>query len=640
MSYYKNITFDKFMSDMSELYNPNVTIPSTTEGIIIDTSNSTATVSANTQEAKETIINDVLNNKTNFISKVIHDGQTYNISNLNNLELRNAIDSIDKVSFLLSNITIYAGEEIDLGSKGTYKVKSGDTLSTIAQNNGYVTKDLVKLNPWLFDDGRIQFYYPDKVLIKEGTIISDNNNHTLNGTNADDILKDHNGGNDTLNGNAGNDYLEGGKGEDTLRGGADNDTLIGGEGNDRLMGGDGMDLLEGGTGSDTLHGGADNDYLLGGNDTDHLYGESGDDTLLGGDDASTDILLGGSGQDTLLGQGGDDVLAGGSSWSDLYSEKEHDYLLGGSGFDTYYVSNSDTINDADYSGLIMFNEKSLGGKKTKVEGSDNLYEDDYFVYALNGNDMVVVEKTTQEYITIENFDFNSKGFGIDFSESDPNKQDIELKVSDATTTEGGELVFDVSINHALKYDLTVDVASYFNGSADEDDLKNPISAEVTIPAGAVSAEFTISTVDDTIEEPTEKFIFAATGYKYAGENKQDNDLGSLLIVNAGEGTIKDNETKTPLEVSVSDASLDEANAMMRFTVSLDGVLEDGEELTVEFQTADNTATASYDYASTTKSITFTKDSMTQTIEVPIYDDNYKEMDGVVNNVDFRLREAV
>ena len=60
----------------------------------------------------------------------------------------------------------------------------------------------------------------------------------------------------------------------------------------------------------------------------------------------------------------------------------------------------------------------------------------------------------------------------------------------------------------------------------------------------------------------------------------------------------------------------------------------------EFQTADNTATASYDYASTTKSITFTKDSMTQTIEVPIYDDNYKEMGGVVNNVDFRRREVV
>jgi len=389
----------------------------------------------------------------------------------------------------------------------------------------------------------------------------------------DESLSDA-GGYNVVYGSRGNDVLISEMKTNAVYGGDGNDNIYGGISNEKLYGNAGNDYLEGGKGEDTLRGGADSDVLLGGTETDYLYGDSGDDTLLGGDDKSTDILFGGSGQDTLLGQGGDDVLAGGVSWDNLYGEKESDYLLGGTGFDTYYVSNSDTINDADSNGLIMFNDKSLGGKKRKVEGSDNLYEDDYFVYALNGNDMVVVEKTTQEYITIENFNFNSKGFGIDFSESDPDKQDIELQVSDATTTEGGDLVFNVSINHALKYDLTVDVASYFNGSADEDDLKNPISGTVTIPAGAVSAEFTISTIDDTIEEPTEKFIFAATNYKYAGENKQDNDLGSLLIMNTGEGTIEDNETPTPLEVSVSDASLDEANAMMSFSVSLNGVLED------------------------------------------------------------------
>ncbi len=76
---------------------------------------------------------------------------------------------------------------------------------------------------------------------------------------------------------------------------------------------------------------------------------------------------------------------------------------------------------------------------------------------------------------------------------------------------------------------------------------------------------------------------------------------------------------------------------------------------IEFQTADNTATASYDYAPTQKSVTFTKDSMTQTIEVPIYDDPYKENDETfwltpvstsgysgskgVNNIDFKHRKV-
>lgn len=200
-------------------------IKSGSESFLYNQLTKDATVSsANEKDAAEVIL------KTTDAKKLTLNNQTYNISNLNNLELRNAIDGIDKVSFLLSNITIYTGEEIDLGSKGIYKVKSGDTLSTIAQNNGYVTKDLVKLNPWLFDDGRIKFNYPDKVLIKEGTVISDNHDHTLNGTNADDILKDHNGGNDILNGNAGNDYLEGGTGNDTLQGGEGYDTYISGNG--------------------------------------------------------------------------------------------------------------------------------------------------------------------------------------------------------------------------------------------------------------------------------------------------------------------------------------------------------------------------------------------------------------------------
>ena len=74
----------------------------------------------------------------------------------------------------------------------------------------------------------------------------------------------------------------------------------------------------------------------------------------------------------------------------------------------------------------------------------------------------------------------------------------------------------------------------------------------------------------------------------------------------------------------------------------------------ELQTADNTATASYDYAPTKKSVTFTKDSMKQTIEVPIYDDSYKENNEAfwltpvstggyrekgVNNIDFKRGEV-
>ncbi|PHQ64674.1 MAG: hypothetical protein COB99_08360, partial [Sulfurimonas sp.] len=275
--------------------------------------------------------------------KIIINKRILNVLNLSSIELRNAIDGIDKVSFLLSNILIKVGEKIDIGNGGVYTVKTNDTLSTIAQNlnNGTVTKDLVKLNPWLFDYNRIQFNYPTKVLVAEGTVFSSNNAHTLSGEHVDDILIDHNGGDDTLIGNGGDDYLDGGTGSDKLYGGTGQDTLVGASGDDIL------------------------------------YGMSGDDILQGGE--NEDILVGGSDSDILVGQSGNDVLAGGYSLDDLYSEKTYDYLAGGTGFDTYLVSHQDVINDADSSGLIMFNDKSLSGKKTKVEGSDTLYEDANFL---------------------------------------------------------------------------------------------------------------------------------------------------------------------------------------------------------------------------------------------------------------------
>lgn len=101
--------------------------------------------------------------------------------------------------------------------------------------------------------------------------------------------------------------------------------------------------------------------IKGDNDSDVLYGGAGDDTLIGGDDNASDALFGGSGEDVLLGGGGDDTLAGGDA-SNLYADKVSDYLAGGVGHDIYYVSHQDIINDADSTGFIMFNNKSINKK--------------------------------------------------------------------------------------------------------------------------------------------------------------------------------------------------------------------------------------------------------------------------------------
>jgi len=56
---------------------------------------------------------------------------------------------------------------------------------------------LVLKNTWLVDEGRITFNQ-DKVMIDVNASNLGQKDHTLKGTNAEDILRDLNGGNDTL----------------------------------------------------------------------------------------------------------------------------------------------------------------------------------------------------------------------------------------------------------------------------------------------------------------------------------------------------------------------------------------------------------------------------------------------------------
>lgn len=162
-------------------------------------------------------------------------------------------------------------------------------------------KEVVALNTWLFDMGRIQFLN-DRVLVPDNSnlALDLNKNHTLQGGSGDNYLADFNGGNDVLDGGAGADEMVGGEGDDTyivdnagdqavekanqgkdivkssvsfvLTAHLENLTLTGGDtingtGNDEnneITGNSGNNTLQGGGGVDTLRGGAGNDTLVGG----------------------------------------------------------------------------------------------------------------------------------------------------------------------------------------------------------------------------------------------------------------------------------------------------------------------------------------------------------------------------------------
>ena len=179
-----------------------------------DKSAHTATIQTGNQTTKEQAIEKVFEMKE--IQTLTIDNQTYNIKNLSNLQILNALDSIPEVSFLLSTINLPI-TEIDLGEKGTYQVKQGDTLSQIAQDNNMTTKELVKLNTWLLDENRVKFLQ-DKILVDTTLSESElnNKNHTLIGdSNAENILIDANGGDNEFIGGSKADKMQSkGKGYD------------------------------------------------------------------------------------------------------------------------------------------------------------------------------------------------------------------------------------------------------------------------------------------------------------------------------------------------------------------------------------------------------------------------------------------
>ena len=160
--YYSEVTLEQFWEDLKGVFGRP---PSSNEGSLVynvkinSKKHNVEVIDTNKvkkDEIEKSIIEEIV--KHDEIKTITLNSQTYNIQQLSNLELRNAIDYIPKVSFLLSNILIKAGETIDLGTKGLYKVKSGDILSTIAQNNKLITKDLLKLNPHLIDNLNISKY--------------------------------------------------------------------------------------------------------------------------------------------------------------------------------------------------------------------------------------------------------------------------------------------------------------------------------------------------------------------------------------------------------------------------------------------------------------------------------------------------
>src|SRR5262245_15963232 len=188
-----------------------------------------------------------------------------------------------------------------------------------------------------------------------------------------------------------------------------------------------------------------------------------------------------------------------------------------------------------------------------------------------------------------------------------------ITISDRTVTEGNtgsvSATFTVTLSHVYDEDVVVPYTTA-NGSATAGSDYMAASASVIIPAGLTSNTFTVMVIGDRVSEATETYYV---------------NLGSpanAAIVDAqGVGTVLDDEPR----VSINDVTTKEGNSGLTafaFTVSLSVAYD--VPVTVDYATADGTATAGSDYQAASETLTFAPGETSKTITVLVNGDRVAE----------------
>lgn len=372
--------------------------------------------------------------------------------------------------------------------------------------------------------------------------------------------------------------------------------------------------IEYGSGKKFIFGTDGMNRIGGGSDADRLYGLAGNDVIMGGD-----------GSDMLYGGTGNDILVGGFNIGS--ADNVGDTLEGGLNYDTYHTGNLDTINDTDGIGQIIFNGTALRGKKTEVAGSNGYtYEDDNYTYSLqntNGVGTLTITEGTNDkgfsgnYILVENFDSSRDSGYLDIVLA--KDELLEVTVYAPTVQEdAGVATGSIVLSQTVTQDTTVLLYTQDNTATAGSDFEANNAIEAIVKAGTDYATFEVTILDDDIAEPTEGFYVLVDSVK-AGSTDVN-----FIVKDVQEFIIEDDDSDdNVVKVKIDDATINEADGEMTFTISLIGTLNEGETLKVNLETFDISATGGDDYAGLSGYVEFDSNTSTQTFDVPIRDDDEK-----------------
>jgi len=131
---------------------------------------------------------------------------------------------------------------------------------------------------------------------------------------------------------------------------------------------------------------------------------------------------------------------------------------------------------------------------------------------------------------------------------------------------------------------------------------------LTFNPGETSKQITVTTTNDTLDEATETFFVNLS-----------LATNAVLLDNQGVGTLNDNDPTPSLSINdLSIAEGDSGTTAVTFTVTLSTA--SGQTVTVNFATADNTASSASDYQSNSGSLTFIPGDTEESITVLVNGD--------------------
>jgi hypothetical protein len=193
----------------------------------------------------------------------------------------------------------------------------------------------------------------------------------------------------------------------------------------------------------------------------------------------------------------------------------------------------------------------------------------------------------------------------------------DLSISDASMTEGhsGSAIaaFTLTLSHATGQTVTVQYATA-NGTAVAGADYVAASGTILFPPGVVSRPLNVTILGDALDEPDETFLVNLSGA-----------VNATIVDGQGVGTIQDDDPAPVM--AIDDCAVTEGNAgspLCGFMVSLSA--PSGRTITVNYATANGTATAGGDYNSASGGLTFTPGQVSKAVGVTVQGDTAVEVD--------------